>query len=155
MLSVLPESWLSSTTRIRMLGATADLAAGDGVFSPDRCRRGHRQANDKLASFAGAFALRIDRAAVQLDEPPHERQPDAQSALGSFQRPIDLSEHVEHVRQRFARNADAVVANDDHDVRSVQLRLDLDPAARRPCTWRCCSTGWKKPGPSASDRHSR
>ena len=40
------------------------------------------------------------RAAVHADEAAHQRQADAEPALRSPRRAIDLHEHVEHLRQQ-------------------------------------------------------
>ena len=96
----------------------------------------------------------VDRAAVQFDQPAHQRQADAQAALGPFQRPVRLAEHVEYVGQRFARDADSVVANHDDGLRPVQPGFDLDPAPSS-VNFALLFNRLEKTWPSASDRRSR
>ena len=64
-----------------------------------------------------------------LDQAAHERQADAESALRSPRRSIDLHEHVEHLRQRVRRDADAVVLDADHRLAVLAARADRDAAA--------------------------
>ena len=64
---------------------------------------------------SGPFAVGFDRAAVELDESPHEREPDAEPALRTFERPIDLREHFEHLAEHVGGDADAIVADANRD----------------------------------------
>ena len=57
------------------------------------------QADDELAALVGAVAVRLDAAAVHLDQPAHQRQADAQPALRAVERAVDLGEQVEDARQ--------------------------------------------------------
>ena len=71
------------------------------------------QPDDEFAAEPGPLASRFDAAAVHADEALHQRQSDAESALRSPRRAIDLHEHVEDLRERVRRNADAVVLHAD------------------------------------------
>ena len=68
----------------------------------DRCRSGthrDRQTDHEFAALPFSGAARLGRTTMQLDEPLHHRQPDAESSLGPLQRAIDLREHVEDAIQ--------------------------------------------------------
>src|SRR5687768_300327 len=58
-----------------------------------------RGADDELAAGARAPAVRLDRAAVELDQVPDQRQPDPQAALGAIEPPVCLREQIEDARQ--------------------------------------------------------
>src|SRR5690606_34686247 len=79
-------------------------------------------------AFADAVAARLDAAAVQIDEPPHERQPDAEPADETLAALRALIELVEDPRQVFARNADAAVLDADPNVLRVAPRRDAHRA---------------------------
>src|SRR5204862_6815353 len=71
------------------------------------------KAYDELAPRAAAFTLRLDRAAVQLDQSAHEREADSQATLGAVERRAALHEQVEHEGQDVAGDPFAVVADAD------------------------------------------
>ena len=85
-----------------------------------------------------AGALGRDGAAVHLDQPLDQRQPDAQAAGGALDAPVHLAEHVEDAAERLGRDADPVVADGDDDLRSLAARRRARCALRAACTWRCC-----------------
>ena len=124
-------SRLSSTTRMRRLEPARELLArraGARLRGPSA--GGDRQAHDELAALARAVALRLDGAAVHLDQPLHQRQADAQPALRALQRPVHLGEHVEDAGQHLGRDADAGVPDPDHRLLAVPLDGEPDaPAA--------------------------
>ena len=67
------------------------IRCGFGLRRLGRCLdRG--QVDDEFAAFARAFAARFDPALVQLDDPPHQRQTDAESALRTIQATLALHE---------------------------------------------------------------
>src|SRR5688500_14165750 len=88
--------------------------------------------HDELAPLAQSRAGSADATAVHLDEPPHDGQADAQTALGASVRTIRLYEKVEDVRQDIGRETDAIVADahDDRVVLSCRDELDLSFAPR-------------------------
>jgi len=66
---------------------------------------------------------------VQRDQLTHQRQADAEPALGPIERPVDLGEEIEYVRNHLGRHADAVV-DDTHDrLRRVGAERDDDAPA--------------------------
>ena len=69
----------------------------------------------------------LDGAAVHLDQSLHQRQADAESALGALQGTVHLREHVEDAGQHLCRNADAGVL--DPDQHMVALPLGGHPNA--------------------------
>src|SRR6185503_20578431 len=58
-----------------------------------------RQAHEERGAFAFAVALRVRRAAVQLDDAADDREPDAEAALRARDRGVGLPELLEDVRQ--------------------------------------------------------
>jgi hypothetical protein len=69
----------------------------------------HRQERDELASGIRPVASRFDAAAVHLDQPLDDREPDAEAAAALVERCVELREHLEHAAQHVPRQADAVV----------------------------------------------
>ena len=74
-------SRLSSTTRIRRLEPALPSAASAARRSGVRLARATGQPHDERAALPVPVAPGLDRAAVHLDQPLHQRQPDAQPAL--------------------------------------------------------------------------
>ena len=82
-----------------------------------RRRRGHlgrrrhvarrRQLDDALGAAAMPLAVQRHRAAVGLDQAPHDGQPQPEAALGSIAALPLLGEGVEQVRQQLGGDADA------------------------------------------------
>jgi hypothetical protein len=104
-----------------------------------------RQANDELAAGIAAGAVRFDRAAMQFDEPLHERQANAQTALRFFRATIRLIEHIEQARQRVARDANAGISHPDDPLLACSHGADKKLAAtfgilRRVVEQESCST---------------
>src|SRR5690606_22219373 len=77
------------------------------------------QPYDEFAAFAGAAAAGFDAAAVQLDDSPHECQPDAKSALSAVDLGVALHEKVEDFREEFFGDAGAAVADSQDDVAAL------------------------------------
>ena len=80
-----------------------------------------------LGALVDAGARGAHAAAVHLDDLPHQREPDAEPAVGAVEGAVDLGEEVEDVAQHLRRNADPVVAHRDH--RLVLLGMELEPDA--------------------------
>ena len=122
-------STLSSTTR------TAPTAGNAGCVRTTRpalaaaTATGRRTVNSLPRP--GPVAGGLDRAAVHLDQPLHQRQPDAQAALRAVERAIDLREEVEHLGQHLRGNADAGVAHAEHRLLPFPRRGNPDRAALR------------------------
>ena len=76
--------------------AAGTPSSGSIVSGLDPASDQDRQLDDELASRAEALASGFDAAAMHRDQAPHQRQPDAEAALGAPVRAIDLREHVEH-----------------------------------------------------------
>jgi hypothetical protein len=70
-------------------------------------------------------------AAVHLDQPADEAQPDAKPALLPLQRPTDLREYLEDGSQLLRRDAHAVVLDAHDGVAPVPLDGQPDVSARR------------------------
>src|SRR5690348_15072843 len=97
----------------RTVRATA--AAHSRFVGQHTRRRDHlvRQPHDELAAAAGAFAARLHRAAMQLDQSFDESEADAEPTFGTIDGGVHLREHREQPRQHFLWQADAVIADDD------------------------------------------
>src|SRR5207248_6635473 len=101
--------------------------------APSRHARPHaeyRQPYGELAALAGAVALRLDGAPVQLDQAARDGKPDAESAVG-VGAGSDLREALEQPRPDVRRDAHAVVAHADGDARRLEARKKPDHAAAR------------------------
>src|SRR5690606_23328470 len=83
------------------------------------------------AAAALARALRLDGAAVQLDEVPHDREPEAEPAVRARGGGVGLPEALEEPWQRRGADAGAVVADGEPDVAPGVRERDRDPAAAR------------------------
>ena len=74
-------------------------------------RRGDcRQAKREGRARAQAVARNLDRAAVQLDDAPRQREPDAKTASFALRPLMRLKEQLEHACCRLGIHAYAVVA---------------------------------------------
>ena len=85
-----------------------------------------RQPQAERRALVLAGALDADRAAVQLDEMPHDRHAQAKAAVTAAHRAVGLPEPIEHERQEFRRDADAGI--DDFNLR---VAFDAPRAALR------------------------
>ena len=74
-----------------------------------------------------AVALRSYRAAVQLDQVAHDREPQAEAAMAA-RRVVGLAETLEDMRQEIRADAQAVIADPDLCVAAGALQADLDAA---------------------------
>jgi hypothetical protein len=68
---------------------------------------------------------------VQLDDPPHQAEPDAEPALRAAGVGVDLFEHLEHTFEHFCRDPGAVVADPKPRLVSVAPQREPDAAAGR------------------------
>ena len=119
-------------------------------------RRRRRQPDRERAALARPVAPGLDRSAVQLDQPPRQREPDAEAAVAAIAVAGELREHVEDVRQHLRRNADARVLHAQADVVALGGAADANPSAARRVLDRRCSAGCEAPAPAASGpRRSR
>ena len=71
---------------------------------------------DEFTPQTAARAVCLDTPAVQLDQAPHERQPDAQATKGPVEGPLRLYEQVKYVRQHFRADADATITYPQDDL---------------------------------------
>ena len=97
-----------------------------------RCRRGASgQADDELATEPFSRAERLDRAAMQLDQPPDEGQAEAEAVGARVARSAPSNEQIEDLRQQGGRDPAAGIADAQHRLRAVPLHADVDTAATR------------------------
>ena len=91
-----------------------------------------RQAHHKLAAAVGPLAEGFHRAAVQLDQMPHQREPQPQAALGAMQRGVALDKGLPNPRQRLGADAQARVAQANHGLPlfHAQGKPNLAPVGR-------------------------
>src|SRR5690606_38127368 len=85
-----------------------------------------RQAHDEGAALADALAARLDRAAVQLDELPRERQAYAEPRDVAIVLRTESAEHREELRHRLGGDSDAGIRHADLDIRVRALSLEND-----------------------------
>ena len=79
-------------------------------------RRDGRQAHGERRAAAIAVARGVHGAAVQLGEPPHQREADTETAARAVDGVVRLHEQVEDLRQHVGRDADALVGDAQHGV---------------------------------------
>jgi len=82
--------------------------------------------NEDFAAAIEAIAARLDGAAVQLDQPTCECEPNAQPGVGALQRPVDLREHVEDRALHFRCDADAIVGDGEGPFFGMVFRGDVN-----------------------------
>src|SRR5690606_27784262 len=68
-----------------------------------------RQPHQEEAASTEPVAHRLHAPARDLDEPAHQREPDAEAALRSLSAALALDEEIEDLRQQLGRDPDAVV----------------------------------------------
>ena len=93
------------------------------------CRGSDRQSHDELASTARSVAVRFHAPTVQSHEPAHQRQSDAEPALGASQGCLGLREHLEQSRHHVRGNTNTVIPDRDDDLTSLPSCPQLDVAA--------------------------
>src|SRR5688500_10776750 len=89
------------------------------------------EADDERRAATFALAGCFDRTAMQLDEVPHEREPQAQAAVGARQRAVLLTEAIEHVGHELGTNADAGIGDADPCSGFVHAKANVHAAATR------------------------
>ena len=98
------------------------VAACARRFAVDLRRRDGRQAHGERGAAAIALARGVHGAAVQLGEPPHQREADAEAAARAVDGVVRLHEQIEDLRQHVGRNADALVGDAQHRVVALARR---------------------------------
>ena len=95
-----------------------------------QCRREERESHDELAATPAPGTARLDRPAVQLDEPLDECEPDPESALLAVERHVLLREQAEDAVERLGDEPHARVADPDLGpvTRGAHVHLDGPPA---------------------------
>src|SRR5262245_28081860 len=89
-----------------------------------RHRRGsERQPDDESAATPTPFAVRLDGARMQLDEPAHEREPDPEPAMRAIRALLALREQVEDPRQQLGCNAASRVFDLQHAMVAILMRM--------------------------------
>ena len=83
---------------------------------------------------SGAAAFRARRATVHLREPAHQREPDAQAAMGAVQAALALHEEVEDARQQVLGHAYAVVGDAQHGFAALRATRHADACPAAACT---------------------
>src|SRR5690606_27251625 len=92
-------------------------------------RQRQRQAHQELATTARSFTARLDPTTMQPDNAAHQREADAQTALGAVTPAPDLDERVKDPPQHVRWNAHAVIAHRDLHIFSGAPRSQTDVAA--------------------------
>ena len=97
----------------------------------DRLRQ-HRQMHRHTTALPRPRAVGHDPAAVELDQPPRQREADTEATLGPVARAFALHEQVEGALQQLRGHADAAVEHLDHDLSLDSLHRHMHaPAGRR------------------------
>jgi hypothetical protein len=86
-----------------------DLGLARGAVQHVAILFDERQPDREAGALADAFRTGFDAPAMQVDQFAHQRQADAETALGAGGDRIRLAEHVEHLRQAAWRDALAAV----------------------------------------------
>jgi hypothetical protein len=87
-------SGLSSTTRTRTPGATTRGRWDHGLGFT---RRQGGQPDDELGPTPGPRAMGVDVPPMELDQPLHDCETDAEAALGAVELGFSLGEEIEDV----------------------------------------------------------
>src|SRR5207247_42597 len=72
----------------------------------------------------------LDAASVQLDQLPHDREPDAETPVRASARAVGLPEALEQLGQERRGDALAAIRDRQLDVRARARQSELDPAPR-------------------------
>src|ERR1044071_7335510 len=91
--------------------------------------RNDGELHDESRPLPFARAVGLDRAAVQLDQVAHYRQPQTEPAVLARRLLVGLPEPLEDVRQELRLDPGPRVADRDLDVRVDALQPDLHPPA--------------------------
>src|SRR5262245_54771969 len=96
-----------------------------------RGRQDAREAHGECGATPGALARGGDRAAVQLDERLHEREPDAEPAVSAVDRALALDEQVKDARDYVGGDAYAGVSHSEHRRAVLGAHTHRHSASRR------------------------
>ena len=116
--------------------ATVAGSSGDRRRPRDGLERAHRNAHHEPRSLPLAFAVRLDRATVQLDQMFHDSKAQPQAAMHTGDGCISLPEPLEDVREKIWRDTFAGILDGDVDVRILALQPHMHPPALR-CELHC------------------
>src|SRR5580765_8058631 len=113
-----------------------DVAPGGGCRGHrlrDRLRRRRYggQAHGERGAFARPVARRARRAAVELGEPAHQGEADAEAAFSPVERLVALDEELEDARLQRLGHPDSGIADLEHGV----MAGPADAYADRPAGW--------------------
>ena len=92
-------------------------------------RRGRGKEDDELAAASHTVAARRHCPAVQLDEPMHDRQAEAEPAVAPSRGRLALAERLEDMRQEIGIDPLPGVADDQANTAAVARHRDVDAAA--------------------------
>src|SRR5690606_4079346 len=120
--------------RVRVVVGHEDAASlivpvGFG-WGPDAARAEQWERNDEFAAFTPAFAVSVDRATVQLDEPLRDGQSEPEAVPRLAGPLLALHEHLENAREERRLDADTVVGDAHPSLVADGLELDVDASAR-------------------------
>src|SRR3954452_24298128 len=88
------------------------------------------EANGERASFTWSGALGLHRASVQLYQPANDGEPYPEPASRAVDRLAPLCEQIEDVGQELGADSHTVVPDDDGDLISRSMGLNVDVTAR-------------------------
>ncbi len=97
-----------------------------------------RQPDDELAAAVGAFATGLHGTTVELNQPAHKREPDAEAALRAIERVVNLSKKLEDGCEFLSGYTNAVIAYAENGL-GPRAQPAPDQSCRRArYTWRHC-----------------
>ena len=118
----------SSTTRMRLPARLGRSTASDRATAAlGALQAGKRQR--ETAALSAAAARRFQHASVQLADLFGDGETEAQAPVLACRRLIGLAKPLEDMRQKFGRNPDARIGDDDRAVAVVCAQLDAHRAA--------------------------
>ena len=152
---------LSSTTKIRRPrtwppGRPSAAATGSGSGAAGTSAgssRGRRTTNSLPRPRPSLWASTAP--SVHLDEGADQGQAEAEPSLRAVERAVGLGEQLEDAGEHRGVDPDAVVADAEDDLVSLDLGREPNTAPVLRCTWRRCAAGSRAPGPSAWGRPGR
>src|ERR1041385_4281897 len=113
----------------RMIASVSPAMNMAQVQRPSRLGFRARPPNRERGARSRPIAFCLNAAVVEFDEPLCQRQPDAQAVARLAGWIVGLHEHLENVRQRGRRDADAGIAHTDDHVTFVHGGAQRDASA--------------------------
>jgi hypothetical protein len=88
-----------------------------------------RQQHAERGALVEAGAVHFDRAAVQLDQVPRDREPQAEAAMCARRAGVALAETIEDIRQELRHDANPAVGHREPDGSIGSVECHAHPSA--------------------------